>query len=146
MTQLDGRNIFQWRHEYAELVSHFTKYADHTPECGSRDPGHRHLMMHTGASDPRAVCEVAPCTCGVLVLLSVMLHPLKFSYSCPDRVRVVKPDDVTVPPHTIFGLPVFESEHMPEGVIVLARVPKLAQNEQDTSEGDAVPSSEGSDE
>lgn len=79
--QLEGRNIFQWREEWQELAQRFVEYADHKPSCHIARIGH----LHIGATDDaRTVCHAAPCTCGVLIILGVMIPDGVWAIECPD--------------------------------------------------------------
>lgn len=80
MSTLEGKSIFEWRNEYAELAASFCQYADHTDACYAAMGVHRHRMP----VDDRVVCEAAPCTCGLLVILSVLNPTITYGVSCPD--------------------------------------------------------------
>jgi hypothetical protein len=126
---LDGRSIFAWRNEYMELAARFVEYADHTAGCYSSRNDHN----HTPLADDRIVCHMAPCTCGLLIILSLLNPDITYGIHCPDvptplPTRQIFNDDGT--PLCIFGAPAFESEDNtdtpdePDNVIVLGDVPK----------------------
>ena len=119
---IDGRNIFQWRREYIELSREFAKYAWHTNECDRYSDrnieAHRHTTyIAEHGIEPRAVCDAVTCTCGVLVILSVMLHPTKFVYACPNQPTPIHLDADRGIPQTLWGIPIVESDALPQGTI-----------------------------
>jgi hypothetical protein len=120
---LDGRSIFAWRNEYMELAARFVEYADHTVACYDSREGH----VHPHLPDDRIVCHMAPCTCGLLIILSLLNSTITYGIHCPDvpmplPKRQIFNDDGT--PLRIFGATVFESDDAPDNVIVLGDAPK----------------------
>jgi hypothetical protein len=115
MTRLDGRNLFEWKAEYNELAARFIEYADHTAACYTARGGHKHHPL----SDDRIVCHMAPCTCGLLIILSVLNPTITYGMHCPDvptplptrQIFNEKPPDATDTP-------------TPDNIIVLESMPK----------------------
>jgi hypothetical protein len=127
MTRLDGRNLFEWKAEYNELAARFIEYADHTHTCYDARGGHKHYPL----SDDRIVCHMAPCTCGLLIILSLLNPTITYGIHCPDvptpiPTRPVLNQDGT--PLHVYGTPVVESDDVPDNVIVLEDVPKHTDN------------------
>lgn len=116
--ELEGRNLFQWKHEYDELCQLFVKYAQHTTPCIVARAHHWHRDY---TQDNRACCSEAPCTCGLLVVLGVMNHPTPYGFQCPDVPTPVR--------STLWGLPVRT---------IRTELPKPIENEQDTPPDDEV--------
>jgi hypothetical protein len=112
---LDGRSIFAWRNEYMELAARFVEYADHTVACYSARDGH----VHPHLPDDRIVCHMAPCTCGLLIILSLLNSAITYGIHCPD---VPTP----LPTRQIFNVepPHATDTPTPDNVIVLGDVPK----------------------
>jgi hypothetical protein len=128
---LDGRSIFAWRNEYMELAARFVEYADHTAACDAAREGHH----HTPLADDRIVCHMAPCTCGLLIILSLLNSTITYGIHCPDvptplPTRQIFNDDGT--PLRIYGMPVYESDDAPDNVIL----PLPTRTDADTSDDD----------
>lgn len=81
--QLDGLTIFQWRARAQELAEFLAMYADHTDECIRARAGHWHRPPQI--EDRRVVCEDAPCTCGLLVVLGAVVPTMAWVVRCPDK-------------------------------------------------------------
>lgn len=120
---IEGRNLFQWRRAHIELVGHFLQYADHEPMCSNKLHKHDIPQRHI---DERIVCDAAPCTCGLVKVLEPLEEPRKYTLPCPDAnkppLKIVTKDDVTVPPHTLWGIPVFRSSDVPPGRVRINNV------------------------
>ncbi len=80
---LDGRTIFEWRAEYADMVTQFINYADHQPHCIVARAEHWHARL--AGWDKRTICHASPCTCGVLIILIILAPEQKWIRPCPDE-------------------------------------------------------------
>lgn len=129
--EVEGRNVWQWRREYIELTGEFIKYAWHTTECAryvTEEHSHTTYKL-THGMDARAMCSELPCTCGLLIILSVMLHPQKMGFTCPHTIAQAVPvhptevdihlddDQGTTLPASLWGIPVVVSDDVPSGYI-----------------------------
>ncbi len=115
---LDGRTIFQWRAEYADMVTQFIAYADHQSHCIAARAEHWHARL--AGWDTRAICTVSPCTCGVLIILILVAPETQWIHTCPDE-PIPLPLPTRPRPHTrpvlnpdgtqfrIFNIPVVEA-------------------------------------
>jgi len=80
---LDGKTIFEWRAEYAEMAERFVEYADHHQHCIVSRVHHWHI--HQEGWDKRTICAAAPCICGVLIILMLLAPEQQWIRPCPDE-------------------------------------------------------------
>jgi hypothetical protein len=81
--QLDGMSIFQWRARAQEIAEYFAEFADHKDRCVAARTGHWHRPPEV--EDSRVVCEDAPCTCALLMVLSSIMPTMTWVVRCPNK-------------------------------------------------------------
>lgn len=108
---------------YARLCADFLTYAEHPTSCKWWTHRHKYDDIKWLTTERRAECQAVPCTCGLIEALRRMRIGVNYSYACPDEQQTpptsIRPRvaDITVPPHTLWGLPVFETDTVPPGHI-----------------------------
>ena len=80
---LDGMTIFQWRARAQEIAEYLVTYAQHSTACVEARSDHWHVA--TDVSDARMVCDSAPCTCGLLLVLTFLVPTTEWVVRCPDK-------------------------------------------------------------
>jgi hypothetical protein len=91
-------------HKLNKLVDAFLLYAEHLTTCKSWTHRHKQTV------DRRARCTRTECTCGLLELLTLLRPDVEYVTPCTDVER-----------GTLFGLPMVESDTVPQGDVWVGR-------------------------